>query len=105
AGADAGWGAGSVRRAIDAGRRTEFATTMSDTNPEAADEEHRRKMAKMQVEMKARMKAADDRRGLIIVNTGHGKGKSTAAFGLLARTLAHGGRAVVVQFIKATPDA
>ncbi|MCF3649921.1 cob(I)yrinic acid a,c-diamide adenosyltransferase [Synoicihabitans lomoniglobus] len=71
----------------------------------SAADEHREKMETMQHKMKAKMKAAQEKRGLIIVNTGNGKGKSTAAFGVLARTLAHGGKAMVVQFIKATADA
>lgn len=77
-----------------------------NTSPRDADEAtHREKMAAVQAEMRSRMQAAQERRGLLIVNTGPGKGKSTAAFGVVARTLAYGGRVVVVQFIKATPDA
>lgn len=78
---------------------------MSESPKPKSDDEHRHEMAKMQVKMRAKMKAADQRQGLLIVNTGNGKGKSTAAFGIVARTLAYGGRAVVIQFIKATPDA
>jgi cob(I)alamin adenosyltransferase len=43
-------------------------------------------------------------KGLLIVNTGAGKGKSTAAFGLLMRALGHGFKVGVVQFIKGTWD-
>ena len=68
------------------------------------EDEHRDKMADMKAEMKARTEAAQERRGIVIVNTGNGKGKSTAGFGVVARTLAYGRKAVVVQFIKATPD-
>ncbi len=75
------------------------------TSGEADEVAHKREMATLQVKMKAKMKVARDKRGLVIVNTGNGKGKSTAAFGVIARTLAHGARVVVVQFIKATPDA
>lgn len=44
------------------------------------------------------------RHGLLMVHTGDGKGKTTAAFGLVARMLAHGGRCVVIQFIKRRRD-
>lgn len=44
------------------------------------------------------------RHGLLIVHTGDGKGKTTAALGMVARMLAHGGRCVVIQFIKRRRD-
>jgi cob(I)alamin adenosyltransferase len=43
-------------------------------------------------------------RGLLLVHTGDGKGKSSAAFGLLVRALGHGLSAVVVQFVKSRSD-
>lgn len=49
--------------------------------------------------------APEARRGLVIVHTGDGKGKTTAAFGMVTRMLAHGGRCVVIQFIKGKRDA
>ena len=59
-------------------------------------------------EKNARRKAARDRmlatkteeRGLLIVHTGKGKGKSTAAFGMALRCLGHGMRVGIVQFVK-----
>lgn len=77
-------------------------TTPDPSNP--TEDEHRDKMAEVKAEMKARTDAAQERRGILIVNTGNGKGKSTAGFGVVTRTLAYGRKAVVVQFIKATPD-
>src|SRR5690606_10686703 len=47
---------------------------------------------------------ATEERGLLLVNTGNGKGKSSAAFGVLARALGHGMRAGVVQFVKGRSD-
>ena len=62
-------------------------------------------MKTLQGKVRATMRAAKARRGLIIVHTGNGKGKTTAAFGMLARMLAHGRTCAVVQFIKSGNDA
>lgn len=67
--------------------------------------EHRAAMQTLQTEMHAKMRAAKEKRGLIIVHTGDGKGKTTAAFGMLTRMLAHGKRCAVIQFIKSGQDA
>ena len=69
------------------------------------DEANCERMAAVQAEMKARVAAAKERRGLIIVHTGDGKGKSTAAFGMVARMVAHRRRCAVIQFVKSKPDA
>jgi len=74
-------------------------------SPTATEEEHREAMQAIQAEMKAKLRATKDKHGLLAVHTGNGKGKSTAAFGMVARTLAHGRKCGVVQFIKSTPDA
>lgn len=55
--------------------------------------------------MRARIAAARDRKALLMVHTGDGKGKSTAAFGMLARMLGHGRRCAVIQFIKSGDNA
>lgn len=52
----------------------------------------------------AKISAASTAKGLLLIHTGTGKGKSTAAFGLLARALGHGMQAAVVQFVKARSD-
>lgn len=64
------------------------------------DAEHQERMKTIQAEMHAKIAAASAKRDLLIVHTGPGKGKSTAAFGLLARNLGHGRRSVVIQFVK-----
>jgi cob(I)alamin adenosyltransferase len=71
----------------------------------STEEQHREDMQALQAKMREKMRAAKNKRGLLMVHTGNGKGKSTAAFGMLARSLAHGRKCGVVQFIKATPDA
>ena len=66
------------------------------------DEEahHRAKMQKRKAVQDAEVAEKTVEKGLLIVHTGAGKGKSTAAFGLLLRMLGHGRKVGVVQFIK-----
>ncbi len=68
------------------------------------EQRHQARMQRKQAVVQEKIAAAREERGLVILNTGTGKGKSTAAFGLLARSLGHGRQAVVVQFIKSRSD-
>ncbi len=63
-------------------------------------ERHAVKMAKKKAARDKIMATKTDKKGLIIVHTGKGKGKSTAAFGMIFRHIAHGMKCAVVQFIK-----
>ena len=61
---------------------------------------HAMKMAKKKAARDKIMATKTGEKGLIIVHTGKGKGKSSAAFGMIFRAIAHGMPAAVVQFIK-----
>ncbi|CAH1659095.1 MULTISPECIES: cob(I)yrinic acid a,c-diamide adenosyltransferase [unclassified Chelatococcus] len=64
------------------------------------DARHRDKMIKRKAAQDAEVASKTIEKGLLIVHTGKGKGKSTAAFGLMLRALGHGWPVGVVQFIK-----
>jgi cob(I)alamin adenosyltransferase len=64
------------------------------------DDRHAMKMAKKKAARDKIMATKTDQKGLVIVNTGKGKGKSSAAFGMIFRCIAHDMKCGVVQFIK-----
>ena len=68
---------------------------MSDLN-----ERHRERMARKKAIIDAKIAAADKNIGVLIVNTGNGKGKSSSGFGMAVRAMGHGMKVGVVQFIK-----
>lgn len=74
---------------------------MTDTEKTAR---HAARMARKKALIDAAIAAASDERGLLLVITGNGKGKSTSAFGMVARALGHGMKVGVVQFIKGRTD-
>jgi cob(I)alamin adenosyltransferase len=64
------------------------------------DATYRERMEQIRLAHERRRAAAQGEKGLIVVFTGAGKGKSTAAFGMLLRALHHGQRCAVIQFVK-----
>lgn len=66
----------------------------------ATDERHRARTQRHKEIVDAKIARATVSRGVVLVLTGNGKGKSSSAFGMVARTLGHNMRAGVVQFIK-----
>ena len=70
------------------------------TDKEQKQRSHKKKMEKLKSSVDASIAAADAERGVSILLTGNGKGKSSSAFGMVIRTLGYSLRAGVVQFIK-----
>ncbi len=67
-------------------------------------ERHAARMARKKAVIDAAIAAADQEKGLLLVLTGNGKGKSSSAFGMVARALGHGMKVGVAQFIKSRSD-
>ncbi|WP_373020207.1 cob(I)yrinic acid a,c-diamide adenosyltransferase [Thiomicrorhabdus sp.] len=64
------------------------------------DEKHNKIMKRRKAYMDSRISASNQDCGVLVVNTGDGKGKSSSAFGMVARALGHGMKVAVIQFIK-----
>ena len=75
--------------------------TLPETDKNAR---HAQRMQRKKDVVEEKIAAAQIERGVLLVNTGNGKGKSSAAFGVLARALGHGMQVGVVQFIKGRSD-
>lgn len=65
---------------------------------------HQERQQRLKEKVDAKIANAQEERGLLLVLTGNGKGKSTAAMGTVARAVGHGQKAAVVQFIKGNWD-
>ncbi len=71
-----------------------------DAAPVEKHSGHQKRQQKLKEQVDARIASANIDKGLLLVITGNGKGKSTAGFGVVARATGHGQKAAVVQFIK-----
>ncbi|NIY82212.1 cob(I)yrinic acid a,c-diamide adenosyltransferase [Vibrio hepatarius] len=65
---------------------------------------HKARQQKVKEQVDARVAAAQEEKGLLLIITGNGKGKSTSGFGTIARAVGHGLKCSVAQFIKGTWD-
>ena len=63
---------------------------------------HAERMRRLKAEQDAEVRSKKEKRGVVVVNTGDGKGKSSSAFGVAVRALGHGQKVAIVQFIKGT---
>lgn len=79
---------------------TDHNTDAAATSTKPADSRHQQRQQKLKEQVDKRIKAATLDKGLLLVITGNGKGKSTAGFGMVARSVGHGKTAAVAQFIK-----
>ena len=66
--------------------------------------DHQARMERLKASVDRRIAAAQDEKGLLVVYTGAGKGKTTAALGMAIRCLGHGMKVAIVQFIKGAVD-
>ncbi len=72
----------------------------TDMPDDGRDERHKARMARKKEVVDAKIAAAQTERGVIVITTGNGKGKSSSGFGMVVRSMGHGMRTGVVQFIK-----
>ena len=72
---------------------------VSESNKE---QRHKARQQKVKQQVDAKVAAAQEEKGLLLVITGNGKGKSTSGFGTIARAVGHGLNCAVAQFIKGT---
>ncbi|MEZ8393376.1 cob(I)yrinic acid a,c-diamide adenosyltransferase [Vibrio cyclitrophicus] len=68
------------------------------------EQRHKARQQKVKEQVDARVAAAQEVKGLLLVITGNGKGKSTSGFGTITRAVGHGKRCAVAQFVKGTWD-
>ncbi|WED22656.1 cob(I)yrinic acid a,c-diamide adenosyltransferase [Vibrio sp. JC009] len=71
---------------------------------EQKDSRHKARQQKVKDKVDQKVEKAQEERGLLLIITGNGKGKSTSGFGTIARAVGHGQKCAVAQFIKGTWD-
>ena len=74
--------------------------TIQKMNPSNQTERHNERMRRTKEIVDQRIAEAQEERGVFILLTGNGKGKSSSAFGMVARALGHGQKTAIIQFVK-----
>ncbi|MCG3724748.1 cob(I)yrinic acid a,c-diamide adenosyltransferase [Vibrio cincinnatiensis] len=72
------------------------------SNDDIKQQRHQARQQKVKEQVDARIAQAQEEKGLLLIITGNGKGKSTSGFGTIARAVGHGKKCAVAQFIKGT---
>ncbi|SBT10349.1 Cob(I)yrinic acid a,c-diamide adenosyltransferase [Candidatus Propionivibrio aalborgensis] len=68
------------------------------------EDRHNTRMQRKKAVVDEKIAAAQVERGVLVINTGNGKGKSSSAFGVVARAIGHGMKVAVIQFVKGRSD-
>ena len=74
------------------------------TEEQSREERHNARMRRKKAVVDEKIAAAQEERGVLVINTGNGKGKSSSAFGVVARAIGHGMKVAVIQFVKGRSD-
>jgi cob(I)alamin adenosyltransferase len=79
--------------------------TTIPTDDSGRNERHQQRMVRKKDVVDEKIAAAQTEKGLLLIHTGNGKGKSSSAFGVLARAIGHGMNCAVIQFVKSRSDS
>lgn len=78
---------------------------MTHEQDHGRNERHQQRMVRKKDVVDEKIAAAQIEKGLLLIHTGNGKGKSSSAFGVLARAIGHGLNCAVIQFVKSRSDS
>ena len=71
---------------------------------QSREDRHNARMRRKKAVVDEKIASAQEERGVLVINTGNGKGKSSSAFGVVARAIGHGMKVAVIQFVKGRSD-
>lgn len=87
------------------GNRNPTENGMTQEHDNGRNERHQQRMIRKKDVVDEKIAAAQTEKGLLLIHTGNGKGKSSSAFGVLARAIGHGMNCAVIQFVKSRSDS